>query len=362
VEHQNDPSRFDILRADPLLERPVNIPEKPRFPVIDAHNHLFGNCSPEELVHIMDAAGVRTYINLTGNTALRYENNEHRLFRQDLQVFMDTYVARYPGRFAAFTMSEFAQFDDPVLLKEGDDFAGRAIATLRDDAAKGALGLKVLKELGLHFRDSTGAMIPIDDRRLSPVWDEAGRLGLPVLIHTSDPVAFFRPVDFQNERYTDLNEYKSWSFHGSHFSKDELLAQRDRMIAAHPQTTFILPHVGNYPENLAAVAKVLDQFPNANIDLSARLDELGRQPYSARDFIIKYQDRVLFGVDMEVSPEVYRCHYRFYETRDEYFDYPDYLGRWGNIRWRIYGLHLPDEVLKKLYHANAERLIPGLAS
>jgi len=132
------------------------------------------------------------------------------------------------------------------------------------------------------------------------------------------------------------------------------------MIAAHPNTTFILPHVANNPEDLDSVAELLDRFPNVYIDFSARIDELGRQPYTARDFFIKYQDRIMFGTDMPISPDIYRAYYRFLETRDEYFEYPDYIGRWGYSRWRIYGLYLPDEVLRKVYHANAERVIPGL--
>lgn len=359
VSPPNDAPHYDILKAEPMLKRPDRTPEKPRFPVVDAHNHLFGERSPEDLVRILDESGVRVFLNLTGNTALRFENGEHRLVRQDFRIFKKQYMDRFPGRFAGFTMSEFAKFDDPVLLTD-ERFAGRAVESLRADVAAGAAGLKVLKELGLRFRDRSGAMIAIDDPRLSPVWEEAGRLGVPVLIHVSDPVAFFRPIDFRNEHYAELSEYPSWSFHGSFFSKEELLAQRNRMIAAHPDTTFILPHVANHVEDLDSVSETLDALPNTVVDLSARIDELGRQPYTARDFILQYQERVLFGVDMEVSPAIYRCHYRFYETRDEYFDYPDYLGRWGNIRWRIHGLHLPDEVLKKLYHENAERVIPGL--
>jgi predicted TIM-barrel fold metal-dependent hydrolase len=140
-----------------------------------------------------------------------------------------------------------------------------------------------------------------------------------------------------------------------------LLKQRNRMIARHPKTTFLLPHVANLPEDLAAVGELLDAHPNVVIDFSARIDELGRQPFTARDFFIKYQDRILFGLDMPVSPEAYRCYFRFLETRDEYFDYPDYIGRFGvYVRWRIYGLDLPDEVLEKIYSKNALRVIPGI--
>ncbi|MEN6498470.1 MAG: amidohydrolase family protein, partial [Thermoguttaceae bacterium] len=193
-------------------------------------------------------------------------------------------------------------------------------------------------------------------------WRRAGELGIPVLIHVSDPIAFFLPFDAENEHYLTLREFPGWSFQGSHFSKWDLLEQRNRMIAAHPDTTFLLPHMANLPEDLASVGRLLDQFPNVVIDFSARIDELGRQPYTARDFFIHYQDRVLFGLDMPVSPEAYRCNYRFLETRDEYFDYPDYIGRFGvYTRWKLFGLHLPDEVLAKLYYKNAQRVIPGVS-
>ena len=273
---------------------------------------------------------------------------------------MEHYARRYPGRFAALTMADFAQWDDPVLLKD-QDFAKRCIEHFEADVAAGACGLKVTKELGLFFRDHTGAMLPVNDERLAPIWERAADLGVPLLIHVSDPIAFFSPIDERNEHYLTLREFPAWSFHGSHFGKWELLEQRNRVIRRHPRTTFLLPHVANLPEDLAAVGQLLDAQPNVFIDLSARIDELGRQPYTARDFFLRYQDRILFGLDMPVSAEAYRCYFRFLQTRDEYFDYPDYIGRFGvYTRWKLYGLGLPDEVLKKVYHENAMRAIPGL--
>jgi predicted TIM-barrel fold metal-dependent hydrolase len=203
--------------------------------------------------------------------------------------------------------------------------------------------------------------LAVDDPRLSPIWRRAGELGLPVLIHVSDPVAFFEPIDEHNEHYLTLQEFPGWSFVDSPVSKAELLAQRNRMVAAHPGTTFILPHVANLPEDLASVSELLDANPNVVIDFSARIDELGRQPYTARDFLIRHQDRILFGLDMPVSVEAYRCYFRFLETRDEWFDYPDYIGRFGvYTRWKLFGLGLPDDVLRKIYHDNAARVIAGL--
>jgi hypothetical protein len=348
------------FRPECLLNLASHEPRQARFPVIDAHNHLFGDLEPEKLVEVMDAVGVRVWVNVTGNVTLPLENNTYTIVRRDLDHFATHYMRRYPGRFAALTMSDFAQWHDPVLLTD-DAFADRCIQHLEEDLAKGAFGLKVTKELGLFFRDSGGDLLPVDDARLFPIWRRAGELDVPVLIHVSDPAAFFRPIDAANEHYLTLQEFPAWSFHGSHFSKAELLQQRNRMIAAHPNTQFILPHVANHPEDLASVGRLLDDHANVIIDFSARIDELGRQPYTARDFFIEYQDRILFGLDMPVSPEAYRCYFRFLETRDEHFDYPDYIGRFGvYTRWKLCGLDLPDDVLKKIYYENAQRFIPGI--
>ena len=356
----NDEVLLKDYRPTALLNLPARVPQVPRFGVIDAHNHMFGDLPAAKLIQVMDAVGVRTWLNVTGNVTLPLEHNTYTIARRDFAHFREQYIHRYPGRFAAFTMSDFAQWGDPVLLKDAC-FADRCIQHLEEDVAQGACGLKVTKELGLFFHDAQGAMLPVDDERLFPIWQRAGQLGLPVLIHVSDPEAFFLPIDAHNEHYLTLRQFPGWSFHGSHFSKAELLRQRNRMIALHPETTFILPHVANHPENLASVSELLDAQPNVHIDFSARIDELGRQPYTARDFFIKHQDRILFGLDMPVSTEAYRCYYRLLETRDEYFDYPDYIGRFGvYTRWKLYGLDLPDEVLKKVYCENAQRVIPGL--
>lgn len=344
-----------------LLNLQPQIPEKARFPVIDAHNHLFGELPAERLIEVMDAVGVRVWVNVTGNTTMPLVNNTYTIARRGIESFLDNYVKRYPGRFAALTMADFAQWDDPVLLAD-ERFAERCIATLESDVAKGACGLKVTKELGLRFRDWKGEMLRVDDPRLSPVWRRAGELGIPVLIHVSDPMGFFLPFDETNEHYLTLREFPGWSFQNTVYSKWELLEQRNRMIAAHPGTTFLLPHVANHPEDLAGVARLLDRFPNVVIDFSARIDELGRQPYTAHDFFLAYQDRILFGLDMPVSVEAYRCYYRLLETRDEYFDYPDYIGRFGvYTRWKLYGLDLPDAVLEKIYYKNAQRVLPGVS-
>jgi predicted TIM-barrel fold metal-dependent hydrolase len=197
------------------------------------------------------------------------------------------------------------------------------------------------------------------------MWDTCGQLGMPVAIHVSDPVAFFAPINRYNERYEELAHHPDWSFHGRDFpSNDELLAARDRVIARHPRTRFILLHVGNFAENLAHVSATLDRFPNTTVDIAARIGELGRQPRAARAFFDRYQDRILFGTDATphghefpqqlFNERLYQIYYRFLETDDEYFDYaPANVPPQG--RWRIYGICLTDAILKKVYNANAVR-------
>lgn len=360
MQQEQDQVLLRDYRPRSLLNLPAHVPVRARFPVIDAHNHLFGDVSAEELLKVMDQVGVHTFVNVTGNARFPFTNGGYAIEECDFGLFKRDFVDAYPGRFEALTMSDFAGVNGSALFARNDSVEG-FIANLEAHLDQGACGLKVTKELGLGFRDRDGCMVPVDDERLFPVWRRAGQLGVPVLIHTSDPEAFFLPIDETNEHYANLLAFPRWSFQDAHFSKKELLAQRNRVVASHPNTTFILPHVANHPEDLASVAALMDAHPNVVIDFSARIDELGRQPYTARDFMIAYQDRILFGTDMPVSPEIYRCHFRFLETRDEWFAYPDYDGGWGRARWGICGLHLPDVVLKKIYHLNAERILPGVA-
>jgi predicted TIM-barrel fold metal-dependent hydrolase len=271
-------------------------------------------------------------------------------------------VTRYPGRFFGFTTATFTRPVDQPLFTDHRCFVDETIGMLRDHVHRGARGLKILKELGLRYRDGGGAIVFADDPRLTPVWDEAASLGVPVLIHQADPYGFFEPVTPDNEHYGTMLKYPSWSFADPVYPRfDELQLHCRNLVRNHPRTTFILPHVANYPENLAFVAELLDACPNVHIDLSARLDELGRQPRTARQFIIKYQDRILFGTDMPATTAMYRFYFRFLETFDEYFIPPDYDGTFDRHRWRVCGIGLPDDVLKKIYHGNARRLMPGIA-
>jgi uncharacterized protein len=314
---------------------------KARFYVIDVHNHVNDaagideHMAPERVVEVMNNTNVKTIVILTG------------MWGDKLQHVVDEMVKPYPGRFIVFSQIDWSKIDDP-------NFSQEMVVQLRDAVSRGARGLKVLKDLGLGVRDKTGKLITVDDARLDPVWEECGRLGIPVSIHVTDPEAFFHPIDNTNERYEELTEHPDWSFYGNRYpSKESILAARDRVFARHPHTTFVALHMANWPENLNYVSDVLDKYPNVMVEFGAREAELGRQPRRAREFFLKYQDRIMFGTDNEVTEPMYRNHFRWLETGDEYFDYWGYPGQG---RWKIYGMELPDPVLEKIYHRNAERM------
>lgn len=342
-----------------------HIPEKAAFPVIDAHNHLWGSRQSDRVIKTMDLTGVACFCDVTGNVRIGFENGGYSIKEGNIDDFSLHYSNKHPGRFYCFTMSAFARPANEPLFDDPRDFVEECIATLRLHHDKGAKGLKILKELGLHFRDSKGNLIQTDDERLAPIWEEAAKLKMPVLIHQADPYGFFEPVTTDNEHYESLKKFPSWSFADPKFpGKIELLKRRDNLIKRHPDTTFILPHLANFAENLSYVSELLDEMPNVYIDFSARMDELGRQPYSSRDFFIRHQDRIIFGSDMpaniDSSVEMYRTYFRFLETYDESFYAPDYDGTFDRARWPICGIGLPADVLKKIYHENIIGIIPSL--
>jgi predicted TIM-barrel fold metal-dependent hydrolase len=238
---------------------------------------------------------------------------------------------------------------------ERDDFVEVSLERLERFAELGACGIKFWMDLGLSVRDGSGALLRIDDERLAPLFDKAAELGIAVMFHTADPDAFFTPIDRFNERYEELAAHPDWGFSGSPVTKSELLEQRDRVFARHPKTTFVGAHLAESGEDLSQVAGLLDRFANVHVDISARVSELGRQPYTARKFCIEYADRILFGTDLLPDVEMYRLYYRFLETDDEYFEYPSHASRQG--RWNIYGIHLPADVLHKIYRENALKLL-----
>jgi len=324
-----------------MLHAPVHKIDRAKYYVIDVHNHVNDamgieeSMPPQRVIEVMDKTNVKTVVILTG------------MWGEKLQKVLDTMVKPYPGRFIVFTQMDWSKIDDP-------NFSQEMVAQLDDAVGRGARGLKVLKDFGLGVKDKTGKLITVDDPRMDPVWEECGRLGIPVSIHVTDPEAFFHPIDNTNERYEELTDHPDWSFYGPQFpSKVSILEARDRVIARHPRTTFVALHLANWPENLDYVSGELDKYPNMMVEFGARQAELGRQPRRARDFFIKYQDRIMFGTDNGMTEEMYRNHFRWLETGDEYFDYWGYPGQG---RWKIYGMELPDPVLEKIYHLNAERL------
>ncbi|MPY91179.1 MAG: amidohydrolase family protein [Luteitalea sp.] len=335
--HQADSQRgLTLSDYDPvsMLEVASDVVTKAKVPAVDFHNHI-NHDEPERLLHVMDACNVAVIVNFTGG------------FGETLQAQVAKF-ARHADRFLVFANVNWDGIDEP-------DFGQQAARQLEADVKAGARGLKIFKNLGLGVKDNTGTLVAIDDRRLDPVWAKAGELDIPVAIHTSDPDAFFLPVDRFNERYEELQAHPDWSFHGAQFpSKATLLEQRNNVIARHPRTTFVALHVANHAENLSEVAAWLDRYPNLYVEIGARLNELGRQPYTARTFFVTYADRILFGVDSRPAESVYHPYFRFLETFDEHFDYFTHP-RQG--RWKIYGIGLPDEVLEKVYRRNARKLL-----
>jgi predicted TIM-barrel fold metal-dependent hydrolase len=344
-----------------MLVTPATPVTRARFPVIDVHTHVSGfgrGAAPGQIaqfVQWMEELNIQTMVNLTGGAGETLARNIAELQQ------------KHPKRFLVATQPSFDR-----LLEPG--YPQWQAGELKRARQAGAAGLKILKYLGLGLREQikTGPLVKVDDPRFDPLWEAAGALGLPVFIHTSDPDAFFTPIDRFNERWEELANHPDWSFHGKDFPpKADLLAARNRVIARHPKTTFVCLHVANHPENLAEVSSWLDRYPNMNVEIGARLGELGRQPRAARRFFDRYQDRILFGTDatpngamvpqQDLKPEMYRCYFRFLETEDEYFDYSAALVP-PQGRWRIYGIGLPEVVLRKVYHDNAARLLSAATS
>lgn len=318
-----------------MLTVPEHRVDRPAVAAIDAHNHL-DDFEPAEVLPVMDACRVERIVNITMRPGL------------DGLAILDRFRP-HRDRFSVMAWMDWRGVTE-------DGFWQRSVETLERLVERGACGIKLWKDLGLSVRDASGDLLRIDDERLAPLFEKAAELRVPVMFHTADPDAFFLPIDGRNERFEELAAHPDWAFANAQYGKNELLEQRDRVFLRHPRTQFLAAHVGECAGELAKIAAVLDRCPNVAVDMSARVAELGRQPFTARRFFLQYADRILFGMDLFPEAETYRLHFRFFETEDEYFDYPSHASRQG--RWKVYGLHLPPDVLAKIYRDNALRWLP----
>jgi predicted TIM-barrel fold metal-dependent hydrolase len=341
----------DLLLSEykPMSELRVEKHEiyKPKTPVIDIHTHmgslLLGRdfdkkYNTDDFMEVLHKNGIVLSVNLDGS----YGEETDRMLEK---------IKGYESRIINFGWVDTRDIDEP-------GFADATVKSIKEGYRKGLRGIKLWKYLSLGQKDRKGKYIAIDDDRLKPIWHTAAELGIPILIHIADPIAFFKEINGSNERFEQLVMHPDWSFSKPGlYGFDELMQQQESMLFKNPETKFIIAHFGSASEDLKFVARCLDAYPNMFIDTAARVAELGRQPYSSRDFFVKYQDRILFGTDFyptEIS--AYDIYYRFLETKDEYFDHEkgeiSYFGR-----WKIYGIYLPDDVLEKVYYKNAARIL-----
>ena len=330
---------------------------KAKYPVIDINFHFHSDfmteedkrvLAPKALIKTMDSIGIKMIVGFDATD-------------NDLDSLLDRYQRKYPGRFLV---------GSNMLSTGGRILSDEFIASLPLKLEKfKKLGMQVIgefpKDLGLKIKDKTGKIIPVDDPRFDPFFDKAGELGLPIVWHTTDPTQFFQPVNKFNERYSELSKEPFWSYAGAHYpTKDSILKQRENVLKKHPNTIFVSCHMGLNADDLDYCAYMLDTYPNYYLELSAVLSDLGREPYTARKFFIKYQDRILFasdggnffGIKGWTIEKYYRSYFEFLETENEYIDYP-LQGAVNQGNWKIYGIGLPDEVLQKIYYKNAEKIL-----
>src|SRR2546422_1143194 len=313
--------------------------ERAKFPFIDIHSHHWNPTAAEvdQLVKEMDTINLRVMVNLSGGTGEQLKNT------------VAVMKGRYPDRFVVFANMSYDDLNTP-------GFGKHVAARLEEDVKNGAQGLKIFKNFGMDLKYATGERVHVDDPEFDAVWDKCAELRIPVLIHIAAPSPFFDPWDYHNERWLELKQFPGRARAPEKYPPFEtLMTERNHLFAKHPKTNFIAAHLAFHGNDLERLGKTLDSLPNMYVDIAAVLAELGRQPYSAHDFLVKYQDRVLMGKDIYEVNE-YKWYFRALETRDEYFEY--YRPR--HPFWRIYGVQVPDEVLKKVYYKNALKLVPGI--
>ena len=334
---------MDFEEYDPpsSLVVPEHRVTRAKFPFIDVHNHQFGMTSQNlsDLVADMDKLNMQVMVNLSGRGR---GSTDH------LEKSLENVKSSFPKRFIIFTNVDFGGIDDA-------EWQSRMTKQLEEDVKKGANGLKIYKSLGMFNKDSKGNRIHIDDPRLDPIWAKCAALGIPVLIHAADPKQFWQPIDKNNERWLELKTHPGRRHDTDPVSWETIIAEQHSLFKKHPKTKFINAHLGWYGSDLKKLGELMDQLPNMYTEIGAVIAELGRQPRAAREFLTKYQDRVMFGKDSWV-PEEYATYFRVLETADEYFPYHKRY----HAFWRMYGLDLPDDILKKIYYKNALKVIPNI--
>ena len=319
-----------------------------KYPFIDIHNHQYSmsNQDLSKLVADMDALNMGVMVNLSG----RGWSQQWEEGTTTIKGMLDNVKKNYPKRFMVFTNPELKGVGSP-------GYGERAAKQVEEDVKAGAVGMKVYKSLGFSgIKDTDGKRVAVSDPRLDPIWAKCGELGIPVIIHTADPKSFWDPLDRYNERWLELKTHAGRKRgNNDPVPFDSLMKEQHAVFARHPKTKFINAHMGWYPNDLKKLDSLMTRFPNMYVEIGAVIAELGRQPRAAKQFFVKWQDKILFGKDSWV-PSEYATYFRVLETEDEYFPYHKKY----HAFWRMYGMGLPDEVLKKVYYKNAIKLIPAI--
>lgn len=332
---------MDFEQYNPVstLVVPEHVLARAKYPFIDVHNHQNGLRANDikQLLQDMDKLNMQVMVNLSGG----YGNS--------LQSMTSSVRSTAPKRFIVFANINFSGVGEP-------GWTEKAVKQLEEDVKAGANGLKIFKSLGFSVKDNQGNRVAVDDPRLDAIWDKCGALKIPVLIHTADPKPFWDAQDDKNERWLELATHPGRKRSDTNpVSWETLIEEQHRMFKKHPKTTFIAAHFGWYPNDLIKLGKLLNEMPNVVVEFGAVIAELGRQPKAARKFFEQFQDRILFGKDSWV-PEEYATYFRVLETEDEYFPYHKKY----HAFWAMYGMGLPDAILKKVYYKNALRIIPNI--